>query len=496
MTIVAALLVVAVLTYRFDHSHTPSSQLPRWVNGVPPVASALSFLALGVQLVASRVSRAQRKRLEAVYTAAGAAAAGSDLPTWLSWLRPGCSPVAGASAQVLTVIVLVASVGTTVAGASITTRLASISPRATPTATATATATPTPTGPHGQQTYTITDPALREANYITAAPDGSLWWGGQGAFGHLVAGGAMTSIPYPSAWSTGRFGDTVLAGPDGNLWFTEYTTASTPAAADHIGKITPSGTITEYAVTHANNGPDAMAIGPDGNIWFTEAGNGYSSSQPVQDGVIGRVTLSGAVKEYPIPVSNAHPAGLTKGPDNNLWFTVNIFSAPGAAGKPTTIANYVGRVTPTGSIALFKVIGSASTIGDIITGPDGALWFGLGNYQNTSGGQPGMIGRISPQGQFLPSISLASLNDPTAEYGLPSNFVVASNGAVYFGNFEYQTSATSGTVIYGPLIYVVTSGGQANTFAKVGNLECYAVSSGPGGSISCAEDSDIQTVLP
>ncbi|HEV2404198.1 MAG TPA: hypothetical protein VGR88_02030, partial [Ktedonobacterales bacterium] len=221
MTVVAALLVVAVLTYRLGHSHLPSSQLPRWVNGLPPVASALSFLALGVQLVASRVSRAQRKRLEAVYTAAGATAAGSDLPTWLSWLRPGCAPVASASAQVLTVIVLVASVGTTIAGASITSRLASISPRATATATAmaTATATPTPTGPHGQQTYTITDPALREANAITAAPDGSLWWSGQGAFGHLVAGGAMTSIPDPSAWSTGRFGDAMFAAPDGNLWF-------------------------------------------------------------------------------------------------------------------------------------------------------------------------------------------------------------------------------------------------------------------------------------
>ena len=67
---------------------------------------------------------------------------------------------------------------------------------------------------------------------------------------------------------------------------------------------------------------------------------------------------------------------------------------------------------------------------------------------------------------------------------------------MYFGNFEYQTSASSGTVIYGPLIYDVTTGGQEATLGQVGNLECYAVSAGPNGSIACAEDSDIQTVLP
>lgn len=496
LTIIAALMVAGALAYRFSHSHTASSQLPKWVTSLPPVASALSFLALGMHFVASRINRNQRKRLEALYTAAGATAATSDLPTWLGWMRPGCAQVAQASAQAVTAVVLVASVGTTVAGSRIGPRLAA-TPLATPTATvAVATATPTPSGPQVQQTYQITDSRLRQANFITPAPDGSLWWSGQGAFGHLDASGAMTSIPYPSAWSTSRYGNTMIAAPDGNIWFTEYTTVATPGSADHIGKITPSGTITEYPITHADNGPDAMVIGPDGNIWFTEVGNGGGSSQPPQDGAIGRVTLSGTVTEFKIPVASAHPAGLTKGPDNNLWFTANIFSAPNAQGKWTTTANYVGRITTSGSVTLYKLSGQPQTVSDIITGPDGSLWFGLGSLQGTASSQPATIGRISAQGQFLPSISLTGLNDATIEYGVPSNFIVASNGDVYFGNYAYKTSVTAGAVIYGPMIDDSSQGGQASVLQRVSSLECYAISAGPSGSIACAEDSDIATVRP
>jgi streptogramin lyase len=36
----------------------------------------------------------------------------------------------------------------------------------------------------------------------------------------------------------------VAAGPDGNLWFTEF-------GSDKIGRITPTGTITEFAVLSA-----------------------------------------------------------------------------------------------------------------------------------------------------------------------------------------------------------------------------------------------------
>ena len=97
----------------------------------------------------------------------------------------------------------------------------------------------------------------------------------------------------------------IAAGPDGNLWFTEYwqqDRAHQPQRHDHrvsspnsqqrpiwdysrtrwqslvyrgfdgnkIGRISPSGTITEFPLPTANSGPYGITAGPDGNLWFTE----------------------------------------------------------------------------------------------------------------------------------------------------------------------------------------------------------------------------------
>ena len=56
----------------------------------------------------------------------------------------------------------------------------------------------------------------------------------------------------------------ITAGPDGNLWFTEYD-------GDRIGRITPAGVVTEFSAgITAGAGPRGIAAGPDGNLWFTE----------------------------------------------------------------------------------------------------------------------------------------------------------------------------------------------------------------------------------
>src|SRR5579863_2120682 len=70
----------------------------------------------------------------------------------------------------------------------------------------------------------------------------------------------VTFVEYPTP--TGASVPTwITSGPDGNLWFTE-------GSANKIGKITPSGAITEYGPTGAV--PVGIVAGPDGNLWFTE----------------------------------------------------------------------------------------------------------------------------------------------------------------------------------------------------------------------------------
>ncbi|MGH7266700.1 MAG: virginiamycin B lyase family protein, partial [Candidatus Rokuibacteriota bacterium] len=57
-----------------------------------------------------------------------------------------------------------------------------------------------------------------------------------------------------------------------------------------------------------------ITAGPDGNLWFTEAVANR----------IGRITPFGAITEFPVPTPGSTPVGITVGPDGNIWFTENM----------------------------------------------------------------------------------------------------------------------------------------------------------------------------
>lgn len=91
---------------------------------------------------------------------------------------------------------------------------------------------------------------------------------------------------------------------------------SPPAPSSQVKTPAPS-TITEYPIVSADPSPVEIAAGPDGNLWFTE----FNGAR------IGKITPGGAITEYPIPRSpqdqGSQPGvtGIGAGPDGNLWFT-------------------------------------------------------------------------------------------------------------------------------------------------------------------------------
>jgi streptogramin lyase len=97
------------------------------------------------------------------------------------------------------------------------------------------------------------------------------------------------------------------AGPDGNLWFTEFYGVD----SDHIGRIAPRGTIAEFPIPTANANPNGIVSAPDGNLWFAESSGNK----------IAYITLSGNIVECPALAPNSYPNGIVVGPDGNLWFT-------------------------------------------------------------------------------------------------------------------------------------------------------------------------------
>ena len=103
--------------------------------------------------------------------------------------------------------------------------------------------------------------------------------------------------------------------------------------ADQIGRITPAGQITEYRVPTTLANPRGIAAGPDGNLWFTE----YDAHQ------IGRITPAGQITEYRIPTGTADPFGIAAGPDGNVWFTEYY---PGNIGRILTGAPAASAIAP------------------------------------------------------------------------------------------------------------------------------------------------------
>jgi streptogramin lyase len=200
--------------------------------------------------------------------------------------------------------------------------------------------------PSGQLTKFTIPTAHSEPWQITAGPDGNLWFTEHtgGKIGRITPSGQVTEFDVPTSDS---YPAGIAAGPDGNLWFVEVA---------KIGRITPTGQITEFnlpplpGTSSGASGPSGtfgypvdIAAGPDGNVWFTL----------LEAGEIGRITPSGQITEFAVPDGGDGPAGIAAGPDGNLWFTYSdasligritpagvatVFSLPSPATDPFPIA--------------------------------------------------------------------------------------------------------------------------------------------------------------
>ena len=79
-----------------------------------------------------------------------------------------------------------------------------------------------------------------------------------------------------------------------------------------------SGRLTEFA-TPGNTGLQWITAGPDRAMWFT----GLISN------TIARISLSGSVTTYAVPMYRAQPVGITTGPDGRIWFAEDALDGTG-----------------------------------------------------------------------------------------------------------------------------------------------------------------------
>jgi streptogramin lyase len=280
---------------------------------------------------------------------------------------------------------------------------------------------------------------------ITTGPDGNLWFTEHDAnkIGRLTPTGTFTEFSIPTANS----GPTAItSGPDGNLWFTETN-------ANKIGRITPSGSITEFSDPDANSGLAGITAGSDGNLYFTESDLSR----------IGSVSTAGVFHQYQISESGDEPANITLGPNGNVWFTepaanmvgtlisgsITNYTVPTANSDPTGItsgsdgnlwvtegaAGKVAKLTTSGSFSdEYTVPTPNSALGQIVQAADGANWFLVGSA--------GQLDRVATSGSIL------SVADLTQVGGPPGAITRAADGSIWFTEQAGEVgTTTNGTQI-------------------------------------------------
>jgi len=141
---------------------------------------------------------------------------------------------------------------------------------------------------------------------ITAGPcgDGNLWFTEQiGRISRIDTAGNITEVANTGPASNLRG---IAAGPGGDC-----SLYVADRGQDCIVKLTTTGQFVVFFLSFGS-GPVGIVAGPDGDLWFTE--NGLNR--------IGHMTTAGVFKpEAVVPRSSTFPEGIAVGSDANIWFT-------------------------------------------------------------------------------------------------------------------------------------------------------------------------------
>ncbi len=139
---------------------------------------------------------------------------------------------------------------------------------------------------------------------IALGPDGNLWFTEQiGRISRIDTAGNITEVANTGPASNLRG---IAAGPGGDC-----SLYVADRGQDCIVKLTTTGQFVVFFLSFGS-GPVGIVAGPDGDLWFTE--NGLNR--------IGHMTTAGVFKpEAVVPRSSTFPEGIAVGSDANIWFT-------------------------------------------------------------------------------------------------------------------------------------------------------------------------------
>ncbi len=198
----------------------------------------------------------------------------------------------------------------------------------------------------------------------------------------------------------------------------------------------PIGMLKQYRVPTAGSSPEHITRASDGNFWFTES---FVNNQNVQGHNVGRITPTGQVTEFRV-CDFCFPSDIVQGSDGILYFTKNDASLGRITTDGTVLPDIPAVFSPNGNgldahgddiwfadfnnhsvwrydipTDAFTEFPAPNTIPlDVAVAENGIVWFTDAN---------GQIGRLDPDTGVVTEIDVD---------GLPREINIASDGAVWF----------------------------------------------------------------
>jgi virginiamycin B lyase len=222
-------------------------------------------------------------------------------------------------------------------------------------------------------------PAEGYISNLTAGSDGALWFVDQAftdqpsqVLGRIDTIGRTTE--YVVEGPTGNIAG-LAAGPGAKIWFTVDENAGA------IKRIGPNNHVEAFfpptgsarALPEVSE-PGPITVGPDGAMWFIDDGTNDEGHN-----LVGRIAPNGEIVEYPLP-GTQRAWSIVAGPGGYVWI---------ATGMSTLY-----RVALDGSVTVFQVPHTVGELQGIVAGPEGDIWYLMGQYYNVS-----TLGRVTPDGE-------------------------------------------------------------------------------------------------
>ena len=259
------------------------------------------------------------------------------------------------------------------------------------------------------------------ATEIVAGPDGNLWFtydagirsSAGGGIGRVTLGGAITLFPEPPDQHGSPF--EIVAGQTATSGST--TPRSSPPPGRRSVGSRPSGEITQFSPGLRESAAVANLTPGPGGIWFADTSSTPGDRPDHPERRDHRV---------PRPTPGRIPAALRPHPrsQGNLWFGAN-----------NRTPSPVERITPAGTIEAFSagLDPRAEGVGPFVVGSDGKAWFGV--EKRPPRGRPGSEAGLTAIGRISPAGEIGEFSDclrPMPGYARPNFLTLGPDANVWF----------------------------------------------------------------